>query len=192
MAAEPKQRLRASNYASCVGRVGALAVALGIGTAIATGHGLGVARADDDPPPDNSQDTTDTTPAGGTEVDSTSTPPSVDPLPTTRSSESWSPYERIANIPKMIFNATGGAHTSGVDRKPPRSPKPWVPNEVAVPIEGDPPDARPHPKPDAAEESDESGPATAAPHRKPRKFLPTKIFRKEQPPLRGRPSGSGR
>ena len=33
-------------YATNIGRVGALAVALGIGAAVATGHGIGVARAD--------------------------------------------------------------------------------------------------------------------------------------------------
>src|SRR5258708_3202237 len=37
-----------AGYAKYIGRVGALAVALGVGGAVATGHGTGMARADDD------------------------------------------------------------------------------------------------------------------------------------------------
>ena len=43
------------NAASYIGRVGGLAVALGVGTAIITGQGIAVATADGDTPPDNSQ-----------------------------------------------------------------------------------------------------------------------------------------
>ena len=43
------------NAASYVGRVGGLAVALGIGAAIITGQGIAVATADGDTSPENSQ-----------------------------------------------------------------------------------------------------------------------------------------
>ena len=43
------------NAASYIGRVGGLAVAFGVGTAIITGQGIAVATADGDAPSDNSQ-----------------------------------------------------------------------------------------------------------------------------------------
>ena len=41
--------------ASYIGRIGGLAVALGVGTAIVTGQGIAIATADGEPSPDNSQ-----------------------------------------------------------------------------------------------------------------------------------------
>ncbi|MCP9273567.1 hypothetical protein [Mycolicibacterium arenosum] len=59
------------HYARFIGRVGALAVALGVGAAVATGTGVPIARADDtteNPPADQPADNQPAAPQGG-EVD---------------------------------------------------------------------------------------------------------------------------
>ena len=100
-------------YATYVGRVGALAVALGIGAAIATGHGLGVGVAyATEGDPDSSQDGDTNDNDGGDTGATASTPPSTAPVAPTGSSQNRSPLARIASVPKMIFNATGGAQRS--------------------------------------------------------------------------------
>jgi VCBS repeat-containing protein len=112
-------------YATYVGRVGALALALGIGAAMATGHGLGLGVAyatEGDPPSDTSQDN-DANDNEGDGTDTTPAPPSGTTLAPSGSSEPRSPLARIASVPKMIFNATGGARTSSTGSTPKQLPK---------------------------------------------------------------------
>jgi hypothetical protein len=66
-----------------VGRVGALAVALGVGMAIATGGGLGIAHADETGPPPDTSDT-----GGQQGEDGGSATPTTDPAPLTVESPS--------------------------------------------------------------------------------------------------------
>ncbi|WNG94086.1 putative Ig domain-containing protein [Mycobacterium sp. ITM-2016-00318] len=111
-------------YAAYVGRVGALAVALGIGAAMASGHGLGLGVAyatEGDPSPDTSQDG-DTNHNDGDGAGTTPPSPSPTAAPG-NSSRPRSPLERIADVPKMIFNATGGAQRSRTDSAQPRLPR---------------------------------------------------------------------
>ncbi len=112
-------------YATYVGRVGALAVALGIGAAMATGHGfgLGVAYATEgDSPSDTSQDN-EANDNEGDGTDTTPAPPSGTTLAPSGSSQPRSPLARIASVPKMIFNATGGAQRSSAGAGPKQLPK---------------------------------------------------------------------
>ena len=71
--------MRAASY---VGRVGGLAVALGVGTAIATGHGVASADTTDSPPPPSTNSSTAEPSTTGTEPVDPTTPE------TTESSES--------------------------------------------------------------------------------------------------------
>lgn len=115
---------RYTRYAAYVGRVGALAVALGIGAAIATGHGMGVGVAHaDDPAPDTSQDDGDSPDGDNDDADTTPTPATVETTAAGGSAKPKSPLSRITDIPKMIFNATGGAQTSSATKPQPRLPR---------------------------------------------------------------------
>ena len=112
-------------YATYVGRVGALAVALGIGAAMATGHGLGLGVAyatEGDSPSDTSQDN-EANDNDGDGTDNPSAPPSGTTLAPSGSSQPRSPLARIASVPKMIFNATGGAQRSSAGSGPKQLPK---------------------------------------------------------------------
>jgi hypothetical protein len=60
--------------AAYIGRVGGLAVALGVGTAIATGHGVASAETTDSPPPPPNTSTTDPSTTGTPAVDTTTAP----------------------------------------------------------------------------------------------------------------------
>lgn len=110
-----------------VGRVGALAVALGVGVAVTTGHGIGVARADDTSSnSSNSNDSSDPKDANdsGDAGDSTaSTPdPGADTEPAT--SETPVPGEASSSppqapgspkVPTMNLKVSGTATISGAD-----------------------------------------------------------------------------
>lgn len=105
----------AGTYARYVGRIGALAVALGIGAAVAT-SGAGLARADDttsdssdsasqpsasDASSDGGQTSTDSTTAGD--------------APSSSSSESTTTDSGQPNVLDMNFSSSGGAHTAGAE-----------------------------------------------------------------------------
>ena len=115
-----------SGYARHIGRIGALAVALGVGAALATGHGAGVARADDGSDsssagtPSGSPSSSNTsTSAGNTPGADTSAPVSTvgatdpdDPAePSSSSTTGTGPSE--PKVPEMNYSSSGGAHTSG-------------------------------------------------------------------------------
>ena len=152
-----------ATYAKYIGRVGALAVALGFGAAMATGQGLGlpVARAEDPPPADTSEGRTG--PTG--DVDIAPTPASTDPVTPDPAGDVRSALTRIANVPKMIFNATGGAHTSGDDNKSPRLPGlQTVIEDLKASVESDLPEAPvPTQNPVAQDNSAFAGPTFTTP-----------------------------
>ncbi|MDT5210337.1 MAG: large repetitive protein, partial [Mycobacterium sp.] len=116
-----------ANYARYVGRVGALAVALGVGAAVSTGHGIGVARADTDAPSkdssatDASKDPTSassTTTTQSTESTTTtqSTSPSAEQTSASTSGESGSsPTHTTKSPPEMQVSGSGGLNTSTND-----------------------------------------------------------------------------
>ena len=153
-------------YAQYIGRVGALAVALGIGAAIATGHGigLGVAYADD-PSPNTSQDDGDTGGNGDDgSTDGTLTSPATDLEKAEESGHPRSPLGRLANIPRMIFNATGGAQTSGVTKPRPQLPKlRTVLDDIATGVNDDAHDSTEQPQGAAPQFNSNSGSHVYAP-----------------------------
>ena len=103
----------AARYGTYVGRVGALAVALGIGAAVATGHGLGLGVAYAGEGDSTSGETADNGDGGGDDGDGAPTAPPAPAAAPGDSKPSRSPLARISDVPKMIFNATGGAKTAG-------------------------------------------------------------------------------
>ncbi len=93
--------------ASYVGRVGGLAVALGVGTAIATGHGVASADTTDSPPPPSTN-------SSATEPSTTGTEP-VDPTTTPEASESETTTETktTTTVPEGVVSAQTNTGTSG-------------------------------------------------------------------------------
>lgn len=91
-------------HARYIGRVGALAVALGLGAAVAGGHGL--AWADDTASaPSDTSDPSTSPPGGATSVAAATgadDPATGSPISA----------ERKKSPPKVLFSNTGGAHTS--------------------------------------------------------------------------------
>lgn len=113
---------RVGGYAGYVGRIGALAAALGVGVAVATGQGIGAAHAD--PDTNEVDSTTESTsqptsadPTTGERIDSSLSPPMTSgPSITVPSVEA--PAQGSAaddKVPDMKASNTGGAHTSGDD-----------------------------------------------------------------------------
>jgi large repetitive protein len=101
-----------SRYARYIGRIGALAVALGVGAAVTTGQGIGLARADD---ADSASDTSATSTAGETTTDSTTETTSGTDTPTAAETDSSArPGETAprATVPEMNVSSSGGALTS--------------------------------------------------------------------------------
>ena len=128
----------AVRYGTYVGRVGALALR-SESTTMATGHGLGLGVAyatEGDPSTDTSQgggdDGSDENGAGVT-----SSAPSTGAVQPGATSKPRSPLARIASVPRMIFNATGGAQQSSGDTAPRKLPKlRGVVEDVATVITG--------------------------------------------------------
>jgi Domain of unknown function (DUF4185) len=83
--------------ASYVGRVGGLAVALGVGTAIATGHGMASAETDAPPPPSTNSSNTDQSTTDTTPVDPTTTPQTTDSDTTTKTTTSSTVAESVVS-----------------------------------------------------------------------------------------------
>lgn len=112
-------------YARHVGRIGALAVALGVGVALATGGGAGVARADDGASDSvggsaaGSQANTSPSGSAGTTTDASTTAPA--PSTTTTSTTSTTGSDGPSSgptVPDMKVSASGGANTSVGDDEP--------------------------------------------------------------------------
>ncbi|WP_164478696.1 Ig-like domain-containing protein [Mycolicibacterium stellerae] len=105
---DKENRNARQSHATYIGRIGALAAALGVGVAIATGQGIGVAHAEDTDP------TTNTTTDAGSDPDTdTGLDESVDP-PTTQpddGSDNSAPAVASgpATVPQMRFRSSGGA-----------------------------------------------------------------------------------
>ena len=122
---DERQIGRAMGAAKYIGRVGALAVALGIGAAVT--NIPGVAWADPDSESTSSSDSSATSSSSASESDSTSgtaaTDPSTDPAQpsTTPSTEPTGGEHAAAQthansaVPQMNVHASGGAHTSDDD-----------------------------------------------------------------------------
>lgn len=98
-----------------VGRVGALAVALGVGLAVSTGLGSGVALADDTGASQNDEPGAQTEPSG-TQAETNDPPSQPDPLGAEQESangtDNATRESKPASVPRMIFNSSGGALTS--------------------------------------------------------------------------------
>ena len=145
-----------ARYGTHVGRVGALALALGIGAAITTGHGLGLGVAYADDNPDTTQNDTD--PDNNDDGGSTPAPASVDDTTQGGSTKPKSPLSRIADVPKMIFNATGGAKTSTAGSTPKPLPKlRTVLDDIATAVKDTAPDRTPAPQREATQGDSNAG-----------------------------------
>jgi beta-galactosidase len=113
------------NAASYVGRVGGLAVALGVGAAVVTGYGSPVARADTPPSDSTSESSADTS-----APESTDSPPDDQPTTTTdtdseppSSTVSVSTGSTTSQAPTGVVVSTGGAQTSQPDSAEPTTAK---------------------------------------------------------------------
>lgn len=98
-------------YGRYVGRVGALAVALGVGAAVVCGQNVGLARADDSPSADAASDSAP--PASSTENtddDLHSVTPSD--TPASRPADSPPASTPTQRVPEMVVGSSGGALTS--------------------------------------------------------------------------------
>jgi hypothetical protein len=131
--------------ASYVGRVGRLAVALGVGTAIATGHG--VAMADDSPASDSSSagtvQSTDTAGTAGPEI--ASPKPNAEPGGASTATETGvnataetTTKTTTANTsttvaPGVVVSAQTTTGTSGSTKTPEETKAPEAPTETAEP-----------------------------------------------------------
>ncbi|WP_157897860.1 Ig-like domain-containing protein [Mycolicibacterium rutilum] len=108
----------ATNYSRYVGRVGALAVALGIGAVVSTGHGLGVAHAETDTTSDNatSPDNASTTAESTDPTDPTDPPAPASSQPsgsTTTTSGADEPTDNDTG--GMQVGSSGGLNNSTND-----------------------------------------------------------------------------
>lgn len=149
----PEQRefMGASSY---VGRVGKLAVALGVGTAVITGHGI--AAADGTDGTDNSPDKTSTSaPANpdATEVDPSAaptgatTPPKAASSPTDGSDKESKP----TSVPAGVVSAQTNTGTAGTKPAPNPPTEPAVEPSTQPSTEPEPdPEPSPEPEPDPA------------------------------------------
>jgi hypothetical protein len=122
-------------YARHVGRIGALAVALGVGVALATGGGAGVARADDGASDSvggsaaGSQANTSPSGSAGTTTDASTTAPAPSTTTTSTTTTSTTTTSTTSTtgsdgpssgptVPDMKVSASGGANTSVGDDEP--------------------------------------------------------------------------
>src|SRR5690349_12000905 len=99
---------RLPGYAKSIGRIGALAAALGVGVAIATGQGIAVAHAEAG---DSDTNTSDVDTASAGESNDPTTP---QPGRSTEESNGSAPTQNLGptSIPRMKFGNSGGALTS--------------------------------------------------------------------------------
>lgn len=97
-------------YARHIGRVGALAVFLGVGVVLATGTGAGLAIADTDSGAAESSAADGAGSASAAEPSATTAP--VVSAPTSRDAESAAEARHADAVPTMNYGSSGGAHTS--------------------------------------------------------------------------------
>ena len=173
--------------ASFVGRVGGLAVALGVGTAIATGHGVASADTTDSSPPPSTDSST-------TEPSTTDTGP-VDPTTTPEPPESETTTEtKTTTVTEGVVSAQTNTGTSGTTEstetpdEPEAAPEeePTDPTETAEPepTETEEPTEEPVAPPevptavDTAKPNDNAAPTTAA---EPNSTTPTRTVTSSDP-----------
>jgi hypothetical protein len=113
MVARENCNASAPSYAKFIGRIGALAAALGVGVAIVTGQGIGVAHANE-----TVAEVGDSSDVGSPPDTGSSPEESTDPLPTQRTSPNGSDNSTPASnsgpgsVPRMNFSTSGGALVS--------------------------------------------------------------------------------
>ncbi|MFL6083585.1 MAG: family 1 glycosylhydrolase [Mycobacterium sp.] len=105
------------NAAAYVGRVGGLAVALGVGVAVVTGHGYGVAWADTTGTSSSDSSSTQSepstsTPASDSAEPATDTTSATTEPPSGSTTVSTSTGSTTTQAPPGVVVSTGGAHTS--------------------------------------------------------------------------------
>lgn len=141
------------SYARFVGRVGALAVALGVGAAVATGFGLGIAHADPDSPqqsqesPNDTEDSPDTGSSPGTEPGANL--PSVQPDSADddgSKNEDDDPDEPSGTGTTMSFSSSGGVDTSTNDAGQ-QTDTGSTPDDDETELEPPKPQPKPQPEP---------------------------------------------
>jgi hypothetical protein len=128
-----------------VGRVGGLAVALGVGTAIATGHGVASAETDAPSPTSTDSSNTDQSTTDTTSVDPTTTPQTTDSDTTTKTTTS-------ATVAEGVVSAQTNTGSLGTTKTT------ETPDETEVPDEEEPtsqPTKTEDPEPTATEEPTE-------------------------------------
>lgn len=136
---------------SYIGRVGGLAVALGVGTAVATGHGVAAADTADNPAPENppTSDTsavsgstgTNSTPAPATGTRPTSPPsappatePPITPATTEQEKATTSSRTTTTTVDGVVVSAQTNTGTASTPTETPEEPEPTTaPTEVAAP-----------------------------------------------------------
>lgn len=137
--------------ASYVGRVGGLAVALGVGAAVVTGSG-GLAWAETPSSEPSSETPADTSTAGSTEASDNQSPAETDPADDPPITASTSTESTTSVAPPGVVVSTGGAQTSSEDND--------ETTETATPTpEPEPDDPPPTAEPTAQSESSSEGPA---------------------------------
>jgi hypothetical protein len=165
--------------ATYIGRVGGLAVALGVGTAIATGYG--VASADDTPSNPPSSDTTTTSGSTDTKTTTTDTKASTGPSApepdkgTTSSGTTTTTVKGETTVSAQTNTGTSAAtgatteptHTAEPTTEPTETaaPEPTQTPETEEPTKPSEPEEAPKPKPTnskKAKEAEESNTSTAA------------------------------
>lgn len=119
-------------YAQYIGRVGALAVALGVGAAVATGQGPGLARADE---PDSTSSSVGDSPPDTASEPVTAAAPSPEPTPSDIANGT-PPDQPAATPPAMNYSNSGAPDTSTndtgqhTDATTPSTPEPAPPPDV--------------------------------------------------------------
>jgi hypothetical protein len=127
--------------AAYIGRVGGLAIALGVGTAIATGYGVAAAEEPSSSPPSSSAPApvtpTDTVAKTEPKAEPT-TDPSIVPKPSDDEPVDPSPTENASTTPDtvtdgVVVSAQTNTGTLGSTTKPETSTKPEVPTKKSKP-----------------------------------------------------------
>ncbi|MCP9270848.1 Ig-like domain-containing protein [Mycolicibacterium arenosum] len=153
---------RSGGAARYIGRIGALAVALGVGAAVAAGQGAGVARADDG---------SDSSASGASSESSSADSPTAasDPDPTatatgTSDSAPTGGTSSAPSVPEMNVSSSGGAHTSGsgsTTAEPEPAPAPAPESQLEPEPESAEPPARRNDSPPTPQQTATPRPATA-------------------------------
>lgn len=131
--------------AAYIGRVGGLAVALGVGTAIATGHGVAVAETPDSGPPSSGSTTSEQSDTQSTDPTGTPTTPGTDSPTTTTTTTS-------TTTTSTTTDAEADADEAEIDEAEVRDPEPTEETEPTDTVEPTPePSDKVEPTPEPSE-----------------------------------------